>query len=198
MIGNQVTINSIGYGAKFNKTGYFAIAKKVNEQENTFSYIQTHHCRETFSRYFNSKTCFVLFLRLNISLNRVNKFFGEIETKLGIKNPSEFCPTNNKHIILIKPSYFWRVDGFRRGMFTLFLRCAACYYNNDVYEALTKYPLSKRILGPIEWFMKGNTNLSQKVGGGNMVNYFSGMGRSDWQGHLTKFKFKKKKNYGVL
>jgi hypothetical protein len=144
-------------------------------------------CRETFSRHFKENTDYIVFSQSNIDINIINDFFGKIESKLDIKNKTIFSNSNKKNFIIIRLSPFWKENSLRRGIFTLFLRCAACHYDgNDVYKALLKYSLTKKIIGVLEWFMKGNTRTQKKIYDSNVVSELSTYSRPDWESILVK------------
>lgn len=151
-----------------------------------FTYPESHQCREVFAGYFTSKTNFIIFNKSNVNIERINDFFERIEEKLQLKVKTNFAPSNFKNAILVEVSPFWTDNALKRGMFTLFLRCAGCYYTDDVYKALLKYPLTRKIIGPIEWFMKGNTNISKKIGSNSIVNELYLYSKKDWELTLTK------------
>lgn len=143
-------------------------------------------CREVFAHDFRSNTKFIVFSKTSINIERVNEFFEYIEDKLKLKDKSIFYPSNVKNTILIQLSPFWSTNPLRRGMFTLFLRCAACHYTTDVYKALLSYGLAKQIIGPIEWFMKGNTKPRSKFSAADTVFNLSKLSKKEWESALIK------------
>ncbi len=148
---------------------------------------RSHTCRESFSNSFNKTTNSIIFNKSNINIKKINIFFEQIEDKLQLKEKTKFCSSNFKNAIVIKLSPFWKENSLRRGIFTLFLRCAACHYNGkDVYQSLLNYGLTKKIIGPIEWFIKGNTKPAIKVSGGRVVHELACLNKKEWEESLTK------------
>jgi hypothetical protein len=183
MIGDNVKIRCKDNGYILPKSGLFStggLTKKGYSHRRQFN-----HCREVFAHKFKYDTNYIIFSQAGLDIELINDFFEKIEDKLKI-NKTIFHPTEFKTSVLIELSPFWKENSLRRGMFTLFLRCAACYYNGDIYKALLKYSLSKKIIGPIEWFMKGNTKTSRSIGGGSIVNELSSFGKKDWETALVK------------
>ena len=122
-----------------------------------------HQCRELFSGYFRRNTKFIAFYKSDISIKNIDSFFNYVEKSLNLEENTVFIQTNQKNCIVIKVPDFWLENAFKRGMFTLLLRCAACHFNGkDFIKALEHYELSKPILPAIQWFLKGNTNLTLK------------------------------------
>lgn len=143
-------------------------------------------CREVFAYNFKEKTKFIIFGKNRINIKKINNFFEQIEDKLNTKEKTIFYPSSIENAIVIKPSPFWKENPLRRGIFTLFLRCAACHYNGkDIYKSLLNYGLIKKIIGPIEWFMKGNTKPLIKISAGRVVEELSVLSKKDWENSLV-------------
>jgi len=166
-------------------SGFFSTATYTNKE--FIHNAEFDHCREVFANRFKSNTHFIIFTRRNINIDLINKFFEGIEDKLNVKRPTIFHKLRNKGAVLIELSPFWKENALRRGIFTLFLRCAACYYDGeDIYKSLVKYNLTKKIIGPIEWFMKNNTKLSVSVDSGWVVSKLATFSRKEWESVLVK------------
>lgn len=177
-----------GYGGFFNYLPARGMFSCSSNTKNGFTHVGEHIlCREIFLDYFRSNIRYIVFSKIALNIARINQFFEFIEKRLNVQTPTVFYSSNRKNSVLIQVSPFWTDTAFKRAMFTLFLRCGACYYDGeDIYQALLNYPLTKKIIGPIEYFMKGNTNLLKRSNISFTVETLSNFGRADWEKYLTK------------
>ena len=159
MISNQNIIisgnyESLQYYRKI-KAGCFFKTTKISDIN--LKVQDTYSCREMFSYHFESYTEYIGFYSNRCNIQNVNHFFKAIQKKLHIQeeNGVEFFKTDNKNAIIVKVPYFWRQSIFRRNLFTLFLRAAACYYNKNYKTSLQNYPLAKKIAPAIRYFLNG-------------------------------------------
>lgn len=122
--------------------------------------------------YFNGKTNrrTVGYVKSKIDIQKINSFFEWLETKLGIPNDQHtvFFPTNHKNAVAIVVSTFWIENFTRKSLFSLFLRYAASYFENEKLNAETpegykklfnRYPLMSRCMDGILRFLDGYTQV---------------------------------------
>lgn len=119
-------------------------------------------CREGFAEYFNLHSNQIGFKKTDINIAKVRNFFYQIEKKLKLKEKLVFVPTNFTDTFVVRVPEFWRANHFRRQMFTLLLRCAACYFQDDLDAAFDAYYLSKAIKKTIHHFLNGNVHPKDK------------------------------------
>lgn len=147
---------------------------------------ETFSCREGFEYYLNNNTHWVGFIYDNLDIKKLNSFFVKIENQLKIKEKTTFyhasCQENDKgydhsdYSTIINVSPFWMTDTVKRGFFTLFLRCGAVFYKNNIEEAINEYDLASDVKTHIFWFLSGNTEFKGKsIGYGTLVNALSHM-----------------------
>jgi len=124
-------------------------------------------CREEFFHYFHLDTKLIGFTTPILNIKRLNDFFEKIESQLKLKKRTIFYKTNIDSVVLIEVQEFWAENECRRSLFTLFLRCGACYYTDTVNDALDKYNLAKGTKKAIKFFLDGYTIPTfQKIDGG--------------------------------
>lgn len=157
----------------------------TNKDFNEISYVAT--CRESFMcidirKAFNSPQAeYIAFFCPDINIEKVDEFFVTIKKKIKLKEKvkfhrASFDGTLNNSLIYIQVPPFWRVNGFRRALFTLFLRCAALFYKEGVTfeRALQSYNLAVSCLPMLNYFFEGNTVINSKLNlSTNTVNHFA-------------------------
>lgn len=137
-------------------------------------------CREGFAHYFNENTTHCCFYATKVDLIKVGEFFGLVEKRLKLKKkedkiiiyPTKFDSILGKAFIVEIPK-FWSCTSFRRGVFTLFLRCATIYYNGDknLEGAFSRYNLASGILPMLQRFLSGHTATNLNISSEYNISY---------------------------
>jgi hypothetical protein len=68
---------------------------------------------------------------------------------------------------------FWLCNSFRRGLFTLLLRCGACYYkgHKDLFRAFYDYELTRAIRPLLKLFLTGYTATTRSISHAENIYY---------------------------
>jgi hypothetical protein len=119
--------------------------------DTTHTIFELHTCRDGFAKYFKKENKFIGFNCIKWNLKQFNEFWIQIENKLNLKTKTWFYRTQ------IKVSPFWLENDTRRSLFTLLLRCGACFYKGNLDDALKNYDLSSLVIPAIRHFLDGNT-----------------------------------------
>lgn len=126
-------------------------------RESLFYYFFVTYSKELQERFYWHKWAFA---QLDLDLKKINHFLSIIERKLNVPLAKRTIlhRTNSDCICMVEPSPFWTSDWVRYSFFTLFFRCAAEFYKKGMKltEAFTAYPLSKKILNAVQYFLAGH------------------------------------------
>lgn len=139
--------------------GFFLVSDTELPHSKMVNY--AHTCRAEVAHQFKNFTDVMGFSGKDCDINRAQDFFTKIEDRLGLQERISFSPTDSKQTILVSVPLFWRESNFRRGLFTLLLRCACGYYNADVEKALAGYPLAASVLPMLKFFLDGHVVCKQ-------------------------------------
>lgn len=178
------------YEPYYSTDGVFSLFNKLKMRQD----FNVYYCREEFSDYFKSNCNWVTFICKNLNIAYLNKFFTKIETQLKISKKTVFYKTNNKHVVILNISPFWLENSTKRGFFTLFLRCGGTCYSGNFNNAIDAYSLTRQIKNTINWFLSGNTKVTEDVDGGSLVDTFKNMDAY----RLSAFLVKEKKSKGYF
>ncbi|RTK96829.1 MAG: hypothetical protein EKK64_02935 [Neisseriaceae bacterium] len=117
---------------------------------------QWHHCRDIFHVHLSNSDLF-FFCHEKGKCNSIIEFMKKFESKLNLKEPSNFGPTQRKGILWIKPSKWWMRSSMRRSFLTILLRASFKYSisKDNFYESIfaekyfskTRYATEKFLLG---------------------------------------------------
>ena len=155
---------------KNNNGSYFFVLPSGLVQE-------SYDCREAFAYSFKKDCVRIGWMRTGLNINKINEFFNKIHKLINLKEEIIFHRTNYKDAIILELPKFWLKDYATRQFFTLFLR-ASNYYKESLNDAINSYRLANGIKKVIDYFLKGNTNLSVDYRAisscGGIVDYFSG------------------------
>ena len=169
--GSKDNINDIRYAGTH---GMFCI---YNNQKHRITYF--NHCRELFGRRFNKNIAYIGFAATGMDIKSINDFFGIVQDKVGDSAEIIIHPTNQKNFIVVElTTPFWNENAFKRGMFTLLLRCAT-YYRDDFDEAVQKYSLTALIKPVISRFLNGHTKIKGRMRYG-VVDFFRPYNYNSW------------------
>jgi|ERR1017187_10155216 hypothetical protein len=150
----------------------------------TLEVLRGDTCRERFASPFQKDTKFICFSCSHLDIRTLNQFFQNIEKKLGLETQTVFYYTNKKCAVVIMVSEFWLSNTTRRSIFSLFLRCGAVHYRNEMNfeQAIDNYHLTREVKPAIKWFMDGNitpTYTDSEIGYG-FVNKFRGYSETEY------------------
>jgi hypothetical protein len=145
---------SLSYMEQDPNGGFFLVNGTLNPNNKIIYY--AHTCRAEVTHHFKGFSDFIGFSGKNCDIARAQDFFNKIEDKLNLSERINFFPTSSKESILLSVPLFWRENNFRRGLFTLFLRCACGYYDANIEKALAGYPLASSALPMLKFFLDGN------------------------------------------
>ena len=153
---------------------------------------------------------YIGFSKVDINYEQIVKFLTKIENKLKLKQKSKYykCvgekknPYNGKiteikdKYILIELSPFWiETQNFVKiSLYTLLLRSAACYYNDDIQVSLNQYSLSSKVILAINHFLKGNTQATFK----KWQNKYTDFNGSAYYGFVGQFQDKSQEELNAL
>lgn len=183
MTSKEILNISPAHAANFqysSETGAFFIYNQNNGAVGSI-----RNCREEFAGYFGNSTRFVGFSFRNTNIKLLNEFFKTIEKKIS-KKQTVFYATNVKGVIICEPAPFWRISAFRRGLFTLFLRCGAVYYKEDFDEALERYGLTRAVKPMVYRFIAGYTEMRGDTNSPHVVEMFRNKKDAGVDSMLTK------------
>ncbi len=117
-------------------------------------------CRETFQGYFSQYPNNIAWIQDGLNIERLNEFFELIEKKLKLKDKVTFHPTNYNNIVLIVVPPFWRDSLPLRQFFTMFIRCGAVHFKDDLESALDLYSLTREIRPTVDHFLNKNIKVT--------------------------------------
>jgi hypothetical protein len=145
----------------------------------TIEFNSVDSCRELFSENFNSKTKYVGFHHSFLDIKKIDRFFTRREEKLKDQIPENkrtiIYKTDIENTLVLEISPFWRKNLVCRAMFTLLLRCACVYYENNFNDAIENYNLASLIKPTINHFLEGNTIPTFKhIPDESVVEFFNG------------------------
>jgi hypothetical protein len=151
---------SLSYYQKDVKGAFFIASGGDNMKAVSF----VNRCREDFSYNFLAYSEWIGFVNKNeAKIKKANSFFDKVEELLGERAKVTLAATNDPKVLLVKTGSFWRKDAFRRGMFTLLLRCSCAYYRKDFNKWLNCYPLLRSMLPAMQFFLAGNVTPKQNL-----------------------------------
>lgn len=181
----RLNTNSFQYWSFFGEGAFFRYDGPRS------SFITT--CREAIASpdaFGNPSIRQIGFHRSNgVNAERVDEFFKIIHRTLGIRSRLTIHRALGNRAIVIDVPSFWLESGLRRAVFTLLLRCAAVYYENDIDDARTEYELLDSVKDPIDRFLRGHTCSDFKITS-DFVSRFMGR-RADY---ITRHLFKPKRS----
>jgi hypothetical protein len=160
---DQATLSLSYYG---DEEGHFFWCEQGTRVRNAV------RCRETVQSYMHNGGIGDLgYILRGLDVRRLDRFLATACRRLRIKPPT-VCRTDADGAVLIRLGW-WNTSNVRRSVFTLLLRCGACYYCGDFDRALASYELTNKCLPALKWFLSGHTKLKCYIGPG-FVDLFSG------------------------
>lgn len=153
------------------RPGRFFVLKKRSEIDGFHS-----SCREIFQTYFKGGNFIGMGgfdNKTKSTVNDVNKFWENIEDKLGLTGKDKIQiysvdagPNVKGPVFVVKVPKFWDKHPLRKSLFTLLLRCSIAYNRGNLSKSISSYALARRARSGIMRFLDGYTKISRNYGYG--------------------------------
>lgn len=147
--------------------------EELHEKYNHFPWKK---CREQFNLCWNEKSTSLIYCHEGNLSESIGEFISKFETKLGLKELSQFYRTSYITMTAIKVSPFWVECPIRRQLFTVLLRAGRNYQlGADIQTALDSTQYTQQLKSCIDLFLAGYHNFDQASKSYLEANFHNGI-----------------------